>query len=76
LKDEIDPFVFGKKSGVIAKLFGCWHDNLSRPFKQNKTAYRSCLECGARRQFNPDTLETHGKFYFPPVIKAKTVNEI
>lgn len=74
--NEIDPSVFGKKAGLFAKLFGCWHDNLSRPFAQNKTAYRSCLSCGARKQFNPETLETHGNFYFPPVIKAETVNNI
>lgn len=76
LTKEIDPFVFGKKAGLIAKLFGCWHDNLSRPFTQNKTAYRSCLNCGARKQFNPETLETHGTFYFPPVVKAETINKI
>jgi hypothetical protein len=74
--NEIDPFVFGKKAGLIAKLFGCWHDNLSRPFAQDKIAYRSCLECGARKQFNSETLETHGNFYFPPVIKSETVNNI
>ena len=76
LTKEIDPFVFGAKTGLIAKLFGCWHDNLSRPFSQNKAAYRSCLECGARKQFNPETLETHGKFYYPPIIKVETVNKI
>ena len=68
---EIDNFVFGQKLGLMAKLFGCWHGNISRPFMQGKTAYRSCLKCGARKQFNPETLETHGKFYFPPVINAK-----
>ena len=68
---EINPFVFGKKVDLITRLFGCWHDNLSRPFTQDKTAYRSCLNCGARKQFNTITLETHGKFYFPPVIKQE-----
>jgi hypothetical protein len=76
LTKEIDPFVFGTKAGLVAKLFGCWHDNLSRPFTQNKTAYRSCLECGARKQFNPETLETHGNFYFPPIVKSESVSKI
>jgi hypothetical protein len=62
----IDPAVFGKKLGVITALFGCWHDNLSRPFVTGKTAYRSCLGCGARRQFDPETLITHGGFYSTP----------
>lgn len=73
LTKEIDPFVFGKKIGLITKLFGCWHENLSRPFTQDKTAYRSCLDCGARKQFNPETLETHGNFYCSPIIKKEQV---
>jgi hypothetical protein len=66
---NLNPSVFGEKMGLMAKLFGCWHRNLSRPFTHQKSAYRSCLDCGARKQFNPETLETHGKFYFPPAIE-------
>lgn len=66
---EIDSIVFGKKMNLVTKLFGCWHNNISRPFIQEKTAYRSCLQCGARKQFNPETLETYGSFYFPPSAK-------
>ena len=66
---DINTLVFGRKMGLISKLFGCWHENLSRPFNYGKTAYRSCLQCGARKQFNPDTFKTVGNFYFPPVIK-------
>jgi hypothetical protein len=61
--------VFGDRVGFLGRLFGCWHENLSRPFVQDKTAYRSCLECGARRQFDPQTLKTHGAFYYPPIVK-------
>ncbi|MGI9036364.1 MAG: hypothetical protein ACR2GD_10045 [Pyrinomonadaceae bacterium] len=67
-KRRPNNFVFGKKMGLAAKLFGCWHDDLSRPFTHGKIAYRSCLKCGARKQFNPETLETYGSFYFPPVV--------
>ncbi len=66
---DINTLVFGRKMGLISKLFGCWHENLSRPFNYGKTAYRSCLQCGARKQFNPDTFKTVGNFYFPSVIK-------
>ncbi len=69
--NEIDRVVFGQKVGLIAKLFGCWHENISRPFTQGKTAYRSCLNCGARKHFNTDTLETHGHYYFPPIIREE-----
>jgi hypothetical protein len=61
--------VFGDKVGFFGRLFGCWHENLSRPFVQDKTAYRACLECGARRQFDPQTLKTHGAFYYPPIVR-------
>jgi hypothetical protein len=70
---EIDHLVFGQKMGLMAKLFGCWHKNISRPFVQGKTAFRSCLQCGARKQFNPETLETRGSFYFPPIINKEQV---
>ena len=71
--NNIDNYVFGQKMGVMTKLFGCWHNNISRPFVQGKTAYRSCLQCGARKQFNPETLETYGGFYFPPAVKEQRV---
>jgi len=71
LKNDIDRFVFGQKVGLITTLFGCWHDNISRPFTQGKTAYRSCLNCGARKPFNTETLETRNHYYFPPIIKEE-----
>ena len=67
-----DAFPFGRKVGLMAKLFGCRHGNVGRPFTIGKTAYRSCLNCGARRQFNPDTMETHGNFYFPTITSGKS----
>lgn len=63
---ELDPGVFGKKFGVVSSLLGCWHANLSRPFGHGEMTYRSCLDCGARTPFNPETLTTLGKFYRSP----------
>jgi len=60
--------LFGSKVGLIGKLFGCNHGELSRPFSQGKIGYRSCLKCGAVKQFNPETLETFGGFYYPSVV--------
>lgn len=65
---DADRAVFGEKLSLLAKLFGCWHKDLSRPFAHGKTSYRSCLQCGARKRFNAETLETRGSFYFPPVL--------
>lgn len=69
-KTKVNSEVFGVKVGLLNKLFGCGHRNISRPFAEGKTAYRCCIECGARKQFNPETLETFGKFYYPPIAKA------
>lgn len=51
--------------GFLAGIFGCWHKELSRPFTTKNESYRVCTNCGARRQFDPETLQTHGHFYFP-----------
>ncbi len=59
---------FGKKIGVVGKIFGCWHNKLSRPFTNRGGSYRACLDCGARKPFDTQTLRTFGSFYYPPKI--------
>ncbi len=59
---------FGKKIGLIHKLLGCWHPQLSRPFSNRGGSYRVCINCGARKKFNAETLETKGPFYYPPTV--------
>ena len=61
---SINNQVFVRKLSVFTKLFGCRHKDMSRPFANGKAIYRSCLRCGARRQFNNHTFETYGNFYF------------
>lgn len=58
--------VFGKKIGLMGTLFGCRHKQLSRPFTYGAESYCVCLNCGARKNFNAETLTTTGSFYFPP----------
>jgi hypothetical protein len=64
---EAESRVFGRELGLITRLIGCSHKNLSRPFVEGNISYKSCLTCGARKHFDPDTFESHGKFYYPPV---------
>jgi hypothetical protein len=59
---------FGSKIGIVAKIFGCWHKHLSRPFTDKNKSYRACLHCGARKKFDAQTLKTSGPFYYPPAI--------
>jgi hypothetical protein len=54
-----------KTVSFFTGIFGCWHKELSRPFTTFNNSYRACLNCGARRHFNAETLETYGQYYFP-----------
>jgi hypothetical protein len=56
----------GREIGIIGRLFGCRHKDLSRPFKDIRGSYRACTECGARRRFDTDNFTTSGNFYYPP----------
>ena len=53
-----------KISSFVARMFGCWHGELSRPFSREGRAYRTCLNCGAQRQFNLGNWEMQGNFYY------------
>ena len=53
-----------KPVGIFTGIFGCWHHDLSRPFTTKSGSYRACLNCGARKHFDPKTLKTFGRFYF------------
>ena len=59
---------FGNRIGFLGKLLGCWHRKLSRPFTNRNASYVACLDCGARREFDTQTLKTFGPFYYPPVV--------
>ena len=62
---------FGPKIGLVAKLFGCWHKELTRPFTTKKGSYRSCLDCGARAEFDTESFKTLGTFYYPPSVSSR-----
>ena len=63
---------FGRKIGVFGKLFGCWHKELTRPFTTKKGSYRSCLNCGARKEFDTKNFKTLGTFYYPPSVASRS----
>ncbi len=62
---------FGKKIGILQKVFGCRHKSLTRPFKSNDKSYRVCLECGARTEFDTQSFKTLGTFYYPPSVTSR-----
>jgi len=65
---------FGTKIGFFSTLFGCWHKDLSRPFtKKGRNSYRACTNCGARKKFNTQSLQTTGPFYYPPSVASDRI---
>ena len=60
----------GRKVGLLERLFGCGHRLMSRPFSWGDFGYSVCIDCGARRGFNPKTLRSFGGFYFIEIEKA------
>jgi hypothetical protein len=56
--------VTGRIGTLVARVFGCRHAEMSRPFSRDGRAYRSCLNCGAQRQFNLSNWQMQGSFYY------------
>ena len=54
----------GRIGTLMARVFGCRHTELSRPVSRDGRAYRSCLNCGAQRQFNLGKWQMTGSFYY------------
>jgi hypothetical protein len=50
----------------LTRAFGCWHREMSRPFTLGGQSYRTCLDCGARRTFDPSRWEMVGAYYYNP----------
>ena len=59
------PDLVSKMSRATARIFGCWHGNMSRPFSRGNETYRTCVACGARRRFDLEQREMVGSFYYP-----------
>jgi|SRR6185295_13869273 len=58
------PTVGTKIGHLVARVFGCWHTDMSRPFSHKGNAYRVCLNCGAQRQFNLGNWQMDGSLYY------------
>lgn len=62
---QINPFSKNvAMPGWLARIFGCRHREMSRPFSERGQTYRSCVDCGARRQFNVERWEMQGDYYY------------
>jgi hypothetical protein len=59
------PNLVSKVGRATARIFGCWHVNMSRPFSRGHETYRTCVACGARRRFDLEHWAMVGSFYYP-----------
>ena len=59
------PDLVSQVRRAAARIFGCWHRNMSRPFSRGNETYRACVACGARRRFDTKQWEMVGPFYYP-----------
>lgn len=49
---------------LVARVFGCWHKHMSRPFSEQGRSYKTCLDCGASRRFNTGRWEMQGSYFY------------
>lgn len=61
----IGPDLARKMRRSMARILGCWHVKMSRPFTRGNETYRTCIACGARRRFDLDHWKMVGSFYYP-----------
>ena len=54
----------GMLSRFAARVFGCWHREMSRPLTLGGQSYRACLDCGARRAFDTQSWTMVGAYYY------------
>jgi hypothetical protein len=57
--------VLAKAGRAVARVFGCWHLDMSRPVTREGETYRACVACGARRRFDTEGWKTVGRYYYP-----------
>lgn len=51
----------------LTRVFGCWHKQMNNPLTLNNETYCTCMNCGARRQFNMERARMTGPYYFAPL---------
>ncbi len=52
-----------KKQSFIKRLFGCWHQRMSKPVTTDETTFCYCKDCRLRRKFDIETFKLEGAFY-------------
>lgn len=51
----------------FTSIFGCWHKNMGIPLTSGNRTYRTCMICGACRNFDLKLWKNTGAFYYYPI---------
>jgi hypothetical protein len=49
----------------LMSIFRCRHGKMGSPFTRDNETYCTCMNCGARRQFNVGRGKMTGSYYYP-----------
>ena len=64
----LDQETVGEKiEKFLTRAFGCRHRQMRLPFTRGNSTYRTCVVCGARRDFDLGQGMTVGPYYYPAV---------
>jgi len=64
----LDRETVGEKiEKFLTRTFGCRHRQMSIPFTRGNSTYRTCVACGARRDFDLVQGSMVGPYYYPTV---------
>jgi len=64
----LDQETVGEKiEKFLTRALGCRHRQMSLPFTRGNSTYRTCVACGARRDFDLVQGMTVGPYYYPTV---------
>ena len=64
-KTKLTDEVFGKRVGLLARMFGCYHRRMSRPVTTGNLTYQYCPACGIRRKYDAVTFTPERELYYP-----------
>ena len=69
-KQNLGAKIAGSLRYFLLRLISCSHNQISRPITHNGRTYRTCPNCGMRRDFDLMTWQSKGRYYPAEVSKG------
>ena len=71
--EDLRQKLAGSLRYFLLRLISCRHRHLSRPITHEGRTYRTCANCGMRREFDLATWRSRGRYYQAEVSKSPAV---